>query len=89
MRSEQHRKTTPLLQSGGSPCIQILSTYKKRKYHHEFLSGREVQLLREIVNALRVELGWLPQDPKTEREKDKLEEIKEKLAKSAPVGDSR
>lgn len=70
-------------------CIQIISTYKKRKYNHEFLSGREVELLREMVNALRMELGWLPQDPTTEREKDKLEKVKGKLEKGAAVGDSR
>ncbi len=88
-RTSEHLDETSTAPETWNSCIQIKSTYKKRKYHHEFLSGREVEVLREIVNALRVELGWLPQDPKTEREKDQSEKIKEKLEKRAAVGDRR
>jgi hypothetical protein len=46
--------------------LRVFSTYKGRKCRHDFLEGRRLELLRELANALRAELGWAAQDRETE-----------------------
>jgi len=53
-------------------CLRLYLTWNQETYHYDFLHGQPLDLLRNVVDILRLELGWPGEDSKSGPDAEKI-----------------